>query len=80
MATTKRTAHYRSSVSGKYVQKDSARRRPKITVKETDKVKTDTAKTEKVKTRKPKARKTKRPRTTATTARVTARRGRSTRR
>ena len=77
MATTKRTTNYRSSVSGKYVQKDSARRRPKTTVKETDKVKAS-----RDKANKPKARKTKRPRarTTATTTKTTARRGRSTRR
>ena len=74
MATEKRTTNYRSSVSGKYVQKDSARRRPKTTVKETDKAQASKAKTSK--TKRPRARAT----TTATTTRTTARRGRSTRR
>jgi hypothetical protein len=39
MATETRT-HYRSSVSGKYVQKDTARRKPRTTVTEKDKVRT----------------------------------------
>jgi hypothetical protein len=41
MATAARTkTTYRSSVSGKYVQKDTARRSPRTTVTERDKVKT----------------------------------------
>lgn len=41
MATAARAkTTYRSSVSGKYVQKDTARRSPRTTVTERDKVKT----------------------------------------
>ena len=64
MATETR-ARYRSSVSGKYVQKDTARRQPRTTVTERDKVKT-TAK------KKPAVR-------GSSTARTTTRRGNSTR-
>ena len=70
MATETRT-RYRSSVSGKYVQKDTARRQPRTTVTEKDKVKT----TSKKKT----SRKKKSTVRTSATARATARRGRSTR-
>ena len=69
MATETRT-RYRSSVSGKYVQKDTARRQPRTTVTEKDKVKT---------TKKKKPRKKKPAVRTSATARATARRGRSTR-
>ena len=66
MATETRT-RYRSSVSGKYVQKDTARRQPRTTVTEKDKVKTI-----KKKKKKPAVR-------ASSTARTTTRRGRSTR-
>jgi hypothetical protein len=65
MATETRT-RYRSGVSGKYVQKDTARRSPKTTVTERDKVKT---------TRK---KKKKPPVRASSSARSTTRRGRST--
>ena len=70
MATETRT-RYRSSVSGKYVQKDTARRQPRTTVTEKDKVKT-TKKKKPASKKKPTVR-------TSSTARATARRGRSTR-
>lgn len=70
MATETRT-HYRSSVSGKYVQKDTARRQPRTTVTEKDKVKT-ASKKKKPRKKKPTAR-------ASSTARATTRRGRSTR-
>ena len=69
MATETRT-RYRSSVSGKYVQKDTARRQPRTTVTEKDKV--TTAKKKKPRKKKPTVR-------GSSTARATARRGRSTR-
>lgn len=65
MATETRT-RYRSAGSGKYVQKDTARRNPRTTVTERDRVRTTSKK------KKP----TVRP---SSTARVTARRGNSTR-
>lgn len=74
MATETRT-RYRSSVSGKYVQKDTARRQPKTTVAEKDKVRTkkkDKVRSTKKKPKKPTVR-------TSSTARATTRRGRSTR-
>jgi len=70
MATETRT-RYRSSVSGKYVQKDTARRQPRTTVAEKDKAKT-TGKKKKPRKKKPAVR-------PSSTARATARRGRSTR-
>jgi hypothetical protein len=40
MHAKQKSKHYRSSVSGRYVQKDSARRRPRTTIKESHATKT----------------------------------------